>query len=682
MCQRSLAHQEPARIDPGELISHAHALVFIEYVTGLLPFSAIMWKPVAMLYMGRDKGYTDVASTTRNQLHQRGRSGHLVRFGCATQLNETPSNGHLPWSKGMFSIWTRPLSIALLGLAAASANAATPGRLTVQETNDLRQLIDSAPPHGTPALMDLSNPAHERAYYALLRLNGMTPERRPNLYRTLAKVKQTHVGLRADGAPLPALSLQSSAFAGTDAPRNDYAVLNIGTSDWKKIDSTAFSTMFNGSHYSNTMVTVTDSSGDVIKSNAAEEWDGGRDMAVDSGEGENKTGGLIDAVGIYYGEDKSGAPYGPVYAAISGGYFPKQVNNDRPTITTTNTNIVVCLNRANADPTAPTACDYGPTDPGRMPPDIKFPFKGSVQYHDPIDIDPATGKPPKGLYSVTLSLTGRSTGGNCKMVDIAEKFMNDPNTKIKGDTITWDLEPANFSTVCWQNNEFYTLTLALMLGVKSVPVWATITNAPNAKPTISTLITKQLQLQYGCMLEGTPILMADGSTKPVEKVDKGDRLRGRDGTDVIVEWRTTGWDTHSVELTDKAGGRVELTPLHPVATQRGMVQARDLKKGDVVYGPRGRTTLATVTPREAPKAFNVFNLGVVSGTGTAITQRDDAAFFAGALLVGDAAVQGELAARQALGSGRSPAQLRARVPNAWRADFDNWTREQSARGTP
>lgn len=579
----------------------------------------------------------------------------------------------------MFWRWNRIFGLALLGFVTAGAHAGNPAVLTAQESRDLKHLIDSAPKHGEAALMDLSNPAYERAYRALLRLNGLTPDNRPHLYSTLEHIKKSQQSLSAKGKPLPSLSLRSSAFANTDSPLNDYAVLNIGTNDWKTIDSTAFSTMFNGSHYSNTMVTVTDDRNEVIKSNLAEEWDGGRDMAVDSGQGENKTGGPIDALGVYLGEDSTGKPYGPVYAAISGGYYPKQINNDKPVVTTTNTNIVICLNRANPDPSAPTACDYGPTDPGRMPPNIKLPFKGSVQYFGNIDVDPNTGKPAKGSYSVSLSLTGRTTGGNCKLVDIGESFMNDPKTKVNGNTITWDLEPANFGTVCWQNNEYYTLTLALMLNINKVPVWATITNAPNTKPTVSTLVTKDMQLQYGCIVEGTPILMADGTAKPVEAVRRGDRLRGRDGKPVVVEWRTNGWDTQSVELTDSAGKRVRLTPLHPVATGRGMVQARELKVGDSVYGPEGGTTLTAVSTRQAPKAFNVYNLGVVDGNGAFISQRDQAAFFAGSLLVGDAAVQGELARAISKAShAGNHAQLRSRVPSAWHADFDHWVKEQSA----
>lgn len=582
----------------------------------------------------------------------------------------------------MFTRWIRTLGLASLGLVAI-AHAGEPARLNAQESNDLRQLIDSAPERGEAALMDLSDPANERAYRALLRLNGLTPENRPHLYRTLTQVKASHLALRANGEALPALSPRNAAFIGADTPSDDYAVLNIGTNDWKTIDSTAFSTMFNGSHYSNTMVTVTNDQGEVIKTNHAEEWDGGRDMAVDSGLGENNTGGAIDALGVYYGEDNTGKPYGPVYAVMSGGYFPKQINNDKPVVTTTNDHIVVCLNRANPDPSAPTECDYGPTDPGHMPPNIKFPFKGSVQYFGNIDVDPATGKPAKGSYSVSLSLTGRTTGGNCKLVDIGESFMNDPNTKVNGNTITWDLEPADFGTVCWQNNEYYTLTLALMLNIERVPVWATITNAPNTKPTVSTLITKDLQLQYGCIVEGTPILMADGSLKAVEDVRRGDRLRGRDGGPVVVEWRTTGWDTQSVELTDSAGRNVRLTPLHPVATRGGMVQARELKVGDVIYGPDGESRLVEVSMQQVPQAFNVYNLGVLGGDGAFIAERDDAAFFAGSVLVGDAAVQGELARKRAAADrAGSPAQLRHRVPAAWHADFDNWVKEQAASVKP
>lgn len=583
----------------------------------------------------------------------------------------------------MFSKPIQTLCLLLLGFAAGTAYAGKPAALTKQESKSIQALIDSAPENGQPALMDLSDPAHDQAYRAILRINGLTPANRPQLFNSLAQVKKSHQALRAKGKPRPVFSSRRSAFAASDAPNDDYAVLNIGTNDWGVIDATAFSTMFRGSHYSNTAVTVTDNTGDVIKSNVGEEWDGGKDMAVDSGDGRNTTGGDIDVLGVYYGEDNAGKPYGPVYAAIAGGYYPKQIQNNKPVITTTNNHIVICLNRANPDPSAPTACDYGPTDPGKMPPDIKFPFKGSVQYFGNIKVDPNTGKPPRGSYSVSLSLTGRTTGGNCKLVEIGESFMNDPNTKINGDTITWDLEPANFGTVCWQNNEYYTLTLALMLTIDKTPVWATITNAPNTKPTVSTLVTSDLQLQYGCIIEGTPILMADGTTKTVETIQRGDRLRGRDGKPVIVEWRTNGWDNQSVVLTDSAGRSLQVTPLHPVATERGMVQARDLKIGDSIFGPEGKSKLTSITVKQSPKAFNVYNLGVVDAQGAFIAQRDHAAFFAGSLLVGDAAVQTELSRKMLQGAQATNAsELRRRVRPAWRADFDNWAKEQSVRVKP
>jgi hypothetical protein len=575
--------------------------------------------------------------------------------------------------------WSRAYLPLLAVLLASAAQASSPvsTTLTAEEAKALRQLVAAAPPHGESALLDLTNPSQESVFRALMRINGFSPANRPQLFRMVEKIKKNHAALRAKNGSVPVRPATRSVFAAAAVPEDTYLVLNIGTNDWKTIDSTAFSTLYHGSHYSNVMITVQAHDGTVIKKSSAEEWDSGRDMAVESGDGENVSGKEIDSVGMFVGQDSTGTPYGPFYSVASGGYYPKQVNNDKPVVTTTNKSIVVCLNRANPDPSAPTQCDYGPTDPGHMPPDIKFPFKGAVQYFGNIDVDPSTGKPPPGSYSVSLSLTGRTTGGACKLVEAGKSFMDDPNTKINGNTITWDMEPVNFGKVCWANNEYYTLTLALTLSIGGVPVVATITNAPNTKPTVSTLVTKDLQLQYGCIVAGTQITMADGRKLPIEQIKRGDLVLGRDKRPLLVEWRTDGWDANIIRIVDSAGDEVQLTPLHPVPTERGMLQARDLKVGDRVFGAKGKTKIAKLTPEVVPRAVAVHNIGLIDADGKALKNSADATFFAGSLLVGDAALQAEL-----MQSNTKAQPLRTRVPAEWRTDFDNWAKEQKKAKTP
>src|SRR3972149_1477611 len=92
-----------------------------------------------------------------------------------------------------------------------------------------------------------------------------------------------------------------------------------------------------------------------------------------------------------------------------------------------------------------------------------------------------------------------------------------------------------------------------------------------------------------CHPAGTPILMADGSKKPVEEVRIGDRLWSYDvdgGYQILPNIVTHAGRRRDRILRVRTGARgsgiLEATPRHPALTRRGWVLARDLRRGDEI----------------------------------------------------------------------------------------------------
>jgi len=91
-----------------------------------------------------------------------------------------------------------------------------------------------------------------------------------------------------------------------------------------------------------------------------------------------------------------------------------------------------------------------------------------------------------------------------------------------------------------------------------------------------------------CFPAGTKILMADGTEKVIERINQGDRVMSFNETSKELEVATvtkpmsrqTREELICIETED--GKILKMTPEHPVFTQRGWVDARDLKEEDEV----------------------------------------------------------------------------------------------------
>jgi hypothetical protein len=119
-----------------------------------------------------------------------------------------------------------------------------------------------------------------------------------------------------------------------------------------------------------------------------------------------------------------------------------------------------------------------------------------------------------------------------------------------------------------------------------------------------------------------------------------------------------------VRIRDAAGHTLLMTEMHPIATpDRGMVQARALRTGDVVMTTQGPSKLTEVS-RE-PYAGQVYNLKVGSDTEMAGLGPDQTVVHANGFVVGDGQIQSKYEALAMKPGEKTVDQL----PEQWRRDF-------------
>ena len=134
--------------------------------------------------------------------------------------------------------------------------------------------------------------------------------------------------------------------------------------------------------------------------------------------------------------------------------------------------------------------------------------------------------------------------------------------------------------------------------------------------------TSPLKVLNKCFVAGTPVLMADGSGKPIEDVEEGDWVLADDPEDglapmprEVTAWHLN-WTEHLTEVwVDRDGdgisdGAVSATREHPFWTEnRGWVDARDLRAGDLLLDADGDLSQVTAA-RTIDAVAPVFNLSV------------------------------------------------------------------------
>ena len=87
-----------------------------------------------------------------------------------------------------------------------------------------------------------------------------------------------------------------------------------------------------------------------------------------------------------------------------------------------------------------------------------------------------------------------------------------------------------------------------------------------------------------CFVAGTPIAMADGSTKPIELVTQGDLVATPIGPRVVTHAWLSKRNAYVVEAEFSNGAVLRGTAAHPFATDRGWVELSNLTPSDKLQG--------------------------------------------------------------------------------------------------
>ena len=84
---------------------------------------------------------------------------------------------------------------------------------------------------------------------------------------------------------------------------------------------------------------------------------------------------------------------------------------------------------------------------------------------------------------------------------------------------------------------------------------------------------KPISFLWGCLSKDTPVLMEDGSFRPVCELEPGDKVRNKDGEAVSITRVTTGREEMLVVIRTETGKIIKVTKDHPILTDKGMKRA-------------------------------------------------------------------------------------------------------------
>ncbi|CAM3360465.1 conserved hypothetical protein; putative exported protein [Xenorhabdus nematophila ATCC 19061] len=547
-------------------------------------------------------------------------------------------------------------------------------RLSLQEKNLVKKFLSNAHENnkGKTHVIDLTVPENEQAYSYILRLHGITKESHSQVFNDIETIKtrQKVSYMRGKSIQSSENDMQPSHFLGKPVVK------------YTKPDRTdATGEVSHSIHYPDDSIPVFFQ--DMLMVYTMEE-DGSIDNLIASGSNRledkgvrfNTTEAKSHTPGTPNNIEKSpihavsmlqftlnGIPYGPFHTSSRSADIPLRMENIAPEPKDPklkqdhNSRIIICLNRADPDPDQgfPEECDYGPMTPGKPSDetDIQLEVIGSVTFENPIVTE--NGKPSQSM--IDFSLIGLTTGGSCKLREISqEKFLEHVTIDDNGRTLKWNFSKENgyadFGNICWANDSQYALTLMGTIVTapednpnKEIIIPFTFSSAPNFEPSVNKLAYNPIVIQYGCIIEGTQIDMADGSKRKVEDLRRGDTVLSKDGKILRIKSRIVGFDTDFVDLHYKNVKNnqqvVTLTPTHPVLTQHGIIRAEDLKAGDTVYTRNGEAILDSVN-RKNSKSQNVYNFVLENTNGKDKLLPNDALLYAGGVLVGDNILQGKL----------------------------------------
>lgn len=121
-----------------------------------------------------------------------------------------------------------------------------------------------------------------------------------------------------------------------------------------------------------------------------------------------------------------------------------------------------------------------------------------------------------------------------------------------------------------------------------------------------------IDVYLDCLAKGTQISMADGTTKPIENICRGDLVRVKDGGSASVREVTMHKECQVVSLILGSGSELALTGGHAVYTKDGIYPVSRLKVGQKVFTENGTDVIDKILPY-CERTYDVYSLHLDGG---------------------------------------------------------------------
>lgn len=547
---------------------------------------------------------------------------------------------------------------------------------TREEQSDIKKILSESK-SGIPLTMDLSKSHHYRHVIRMLQRQGFTTKNASMLFKTIKGISKTH----KTAPPSQKLTLLQTGTVGSW--ENLGAITNMGptTQDGLTYQASGVTSVVGGSIQTTMQLVMLNGTTkqSIGATSSVSQMGEGEDLvltAIGTMPGTSQPSDTVVGLLTYFVQPKDGGPYAQTVQLAQNIVFPqappKVTYPAQQAAHSANSFILVCLSRASGNQ---ADCDLGPYEPATGTPIVQFDMEGKVDYLG-VPVTPLTA-----TNTSTQFFVWKNDGGSCLMN--AQNILD--NMMVNGSSILWGMSssgtPVTPSTwrpqfagnggstnPCWAVNDRIDLSFMVApttstSGGYQVPAF--ITTLQNNQPWNTTQI-KYLEFQWGCLLPGTKVTMADHSLKNVEEIVVGDSVIANPDQKPRKVFTTFYGNEHKnvYYLTDSKGHTVALTETHSVLLTDGrVVLARQLAKGQEIYTLDGIAKIESVDKRLY--AGKVYNIGVENG---ARPDHTDNSFYAEKVMVGDSSMQEHWESYYR----KKHEDIMTRLPKEWLMDYLNF----------
>ncbi len=546
-------------------------------------------------------------------------------------------------------------------------------QLSDQEKADL-EYVTSLKPQGVHHPLDLSDEAQHRFLMRQVQGSGATPDRYPQFFADLAETRKAH----QDCSPEATNAMATETTSGlTDAN----LVSAFGPDPYSKAAAQGFSSIPGGTYSTQLSMQVFDvATGALLSSTLQPPVYGQGQYQPIQTVGNPATPGMRTVFTYSYTPASTGIPqHGTVH------YTTEERPAADPTITqpTQKTNhtaspyIIIGLGRGLQNS---TDVDYWFQQPHLSAVNVVVPFVGSVTFNSNI----VTPLNQNTNFQATMFVVKPAAGGGQQIIlpagqnlldfisvnpaNAKQLMFNMPSGPNRGDGGS----PATFGAAPWSADTiiYFHFTVAIKTATSGQDfVFANVISADQADtdPVDGTTYIKPLQFTWHCLVEGTPIKMADGGTQPVEALTGGERVVvDANGNTLTVRATMAQVKQCSVwRICTKDGGKVDVTGEHPMIGPNSIVRAQDVKPGDTLCTQNGVSEVESV--KELDFQGGIFNVSLgIEGEDQHIGEYGTT-LIAGGILVGD--MQIYHTHREKLRY--DPDHIRTHLPERYHRDFQS-----------